>query len=57
VTLPPEAEETTVDVTKALFVRLEAKPGKEADVAEFLCSALPIVEDPATLPHPERSGV
>ena len=38
-TLPPEAGETTEDVTKALSVRLEAKPGKEADVAEFLCSA------------------
>jgi sigma-B regulation protein RsbQ len=34
-----------VDVTTALFVRLEAKPGKEADVAEFLRGALPVVED------------
>ena len=33
-----------MDVTKALFVRLEAKPGKEADVAEFLRGALPVVE-------------
>jgi quinol monooxygenase YgiN len=28
-----------------LLVRLEAKPGKEADVEEFLRSALPLVED------------
>lgn len=28
----------------ALMVRLEAKPGKEADVANFLKGALPIVE-------------
>ena len=33
-----------------LYVRLEAKPGQEAAVAEFLKSALPIVErEPATL--------
>jgi quinol monooxygenase YgiN len=32
-------------VTKALYVRLAAKPGKEAEVAEFLRSALPLVED------------
>lgn len=38
------------DVTVALFVRLEAKPGKEADVAEFLRGGLPIVQDePATV--------
>jgi quinol monooxygenase YgiN len=29
-------------VKLALFVRLEAKPGKEADVAAFLASALPL---------------
>lgn len=28
----------------ALFVRLEAKPGKEKEVADFLRSGLPIVE-------------
>ncbi len=28
----------------ALFVRLEAKPGKEKDVADFLRSGLPIVQ-------------
>lgn len=34
----------------ALFVRLEAKPGKEAEVAEFLRGALPLVDaEPATL--------
>jgi quinol monooxygenase YgiN len=32
-----------------LFVRLEAKPGKEAEVESFLKSGLPIVQDePAT---------
>jgi quinol monooxygenase YgiN len=34
----------------ALFVRLEAKPGKEAEVAEFLKGGLPLVEaEPATI--------
>ncbi len=28
----------------ALFVRLEAKPGKEAEVARFLVGALPLVQ-------------
>ncbi len=38
-------------VTVALFVRLEAKPGKEAAVAEFLRAALPLVQkEPATEP-------
>jgi quinol monooxygenase YgiN len=33
----------------ALFVRLEAKPGKEAEVAQFLKGALPLVEaEPGT---------
>jgi quinol monooxygenase YgiN len=31
-------------VTKALYVRLEAKPGKESDVEVFLRGALPIVQ-------------
>jgi quinol monooxygenase YgiN len=36
-------------VKVALFVRLEAKPGKEAEVESFLKSGLPIVQDePAT---------
>lgn len=36
-------------VTTGLFVRLEAKPGKEAEVAEFLRGGLPLVEaEPAT---------
>jgi quinol monooxygenase YgiN len=35
---------------KALFVRLEAKPGKEAEVEAFLHSGLPLVqEEPATV--------
>ena len=32
-------------VTKALFVRLEALPGKEAELAEFLEGARSIVKD------------
>ena len=33
----------------ALYVRLEAKPGREADVENFLKSAVPLVEaEPAT---------
>ena len=32
-------------VTKALFVRLEAKPGKEADVENFLNSGLALVQE------------
>ena len=36
-------------VKKALYVRLEAKPGFETKVEEFLTSALPLVEaEPAT---------
>lgn len=36
-------------VTVGLFVRLQAKPGKEADVASFLEDALPLVQqEPAT---------
>lgn len=36
-------------VKKALLVRLEAKPGKEAAVENFLLGGLPIVqEEPAT---------
>ena len=37
-------------VNFALFVRLEAKPGKEADVEDFLKAGLAIVEEePATI--------
>ncbi|PYL78142.1 MAG: antibiotic biosynthesis monooxygenase [Verrucomicrobia bacterium] len=32
-------------VKKALFVRLEAKPGKEAEVESFLRGGLPIVQE------------
>jgi len=36
-------------VTKALFVRLEAKQGKEKELEQFLASALPLAEqEPAT---------
>jgi quinol monooxygenase YgiN len=38
-----------VMVKFAILVTLEAKPGKEAEVSEFLRSALPLVEaEPAT---------
>jgi quinol monooxygenase YgiN len=37
-------------ITKALYVRLEAKPGKEAEVEAFLKGGLPIVlEEPGTI--------
>lgn len=37
-------------VKTALFVRLEAKPGKDADVEAFLRGGLPLVEEePATI--------
>lgn len=37
-------------ITEALFVRLEAKPGKEAEVENFLRGGLPIVEaEPQTI--------
>lgn len=32
-------------VSVGLFVRLEAKPGKETEVGEFLRAALPLVQD------------
>jgi quinol monooxygenase YgiN len=36
-------------VTVGLLIRLEAKPGKEADVEEFLRGGLPLVQaEPAT---------
>lgn len=36
-------------VKKALFVKLEAKPGKEAELEKFLRSALPLAEkEPGT---------
>ena len=44
-------------VTVALFVRLEAKPGKEKEVEQFLRSGLPLVNDePQLRPgrHPNR---
>ena len=41
---------TANKIRVGLYVRLEAKPGQEAAVAEFLKSALPVVErEPATL--------
>ena len=32
-------------ITKALYVQLKAKPGKEVDVEEFLVNAQPLVDD------------
>jgi protease I len=46
---PEELEQEAADIggeeAVALFVRLEAKPGKEDEVEEFLRSGLPLVED------------
>lgn len=37
-------------VTVALYLKLEAKPGKEAELESFLKGALPLVQDePATI--------
>src|SRR5258706_1829214 len=42
--------ENIIMVKVALWVQLEAKPGKEQEVADFLNSALPLVErEPATV--------
>ena len=44
------ATKAGTNVHTALFVRLQAKPGKEAAVQDFLESALPMVEqEPATV--------
>jgi quinol monooxygenase YgiN len=37
-------------ITLALFARLEAKPGKEAEVANFLKAALAMANDESTTP-------
>jgi quinol monooxygenase YgiN len=37
-------------IKNALFVRLEAKPGKEADVAAFLSAGLSMANQEATTP-------
>jgi len=43
-------EKEDIMVKTVLFVRLEAKPGKEAEVEAFLRGGLPIVmEEPATI--------
>jgi quinol monooxygenase YgiN len=42
-------EGSSMSTTVGLFVRLEAKPGREADVERFLKSAVPLVQaEPAT---------
>src|ERR1700704_1900095 len=43
--LEQEEAEAADEESVALFVRLEAKPGKEDEVEEFLRSGLPLVED------------
>lgn len=44
-----EAAAQTTTVTKGLFVRIEAKPGREDDVQAFLDGGLDLVlEEPAT---------
>jgi quinol monooxygenase YgiN len=46
----PSATQAATKVRTALLVRLQAKPGKEAEVAKFLEGGLPIVEqEPATI--------
>jgi quinol monooxygenase YgiN len=46
----PSATKAAARVRTALLVRLQAKPGKEAEVAKFLEGGLPIVEEePATI--------
>jgi quinol monooxygenase YgiN len=46
----PEWGRITDMTKKALLVRLEAKPGKEAEVEAFLHSGLPLVQaEPATI--------
>ncbi len=39
---PDQPEERSIMTKLALFVRLEAKPGQEAAVADFLAGALPL---------------
>lgn len=46
----PSATKAAAKVRTALLVRLQVKPGKEAEVAKFLEGGLPIVEqEPATI--------
>ncbi len=46
----PAATKSATNLRTGLWVRLEAKPGKEAAVASFLEGGLPIVEqEPATI--------
>lgn len=45
-----DKQEEDFMVKTALFVRLEAKPGKEAEVEDFLCRGIEVVmEEPATI--------
>jgi quinol monooxygenase YgiN len=44
VTRPPNTKEKNAMVKLALYARLEAKPGKEKEVEQFLQSAVPMVE-------------
>src|SRR5215468_11674521 len=47
---PKDQQNAMNTVTVALWVKLDAKPGKEGDLDAFLRSALPLVQaEPATL--------
>jgi quinol monooxygenase YgiN len=45
VTRPPNTKEKNAMVKLALYARLEAKPGKEKEVEQFLQSAAPLAEE------------
>jgi quinol monooxygenase YgiN len=46
---PADDRGERIVVSVALYVRLEAKPGREAEVRDFVAGALPIVEgEPGT---------
>jgi len=48
-TSTPQRQESTV-ITHALFVRLEAKPGKEKELAQFLHTGLDLARQEGTTP-------
>ena len=48
-TYTPQRQESTV-ITHALFVRLEAKPGKEKELAKFLHTGLDLARQEGTTP-------
>jgi quinol monooxygenase YgiN len=48
-TYTAQRQETTV-ITQALFIRLEAKPGKEQELAQFLHTGLDLARQEGTTP-------